>query len=175
MVDDELGRLAAADGTALQLDVPAAWPALEAVAALGLDGAVLLRPPHVSLAWPWLDGSAAAAALDEVAAGGARWAPFELMLSRVEVFAARGGAAVVHLVPREPEPVRALTAVLPGGSTDRAHLSVARVARGDVGAARAALAPLLPLRVRAATVEVRARVRGNWEVVRRLPLGGTAG
>lgn len=166
-------RLRRADRTALQLDVPGAAPAHEAVATLGLSGVVLLDPPHVSLAWPWLSGPAAALALPGLAAAVAEWPAVELELERVGAFEARGAAAVVHLLPADPQPVLALAAALPGAMVDRPHLSVARVATADVDAMRGALTALLPLRACAAAVEVRARVDGRWQVVQRLAFGST--
>jgi len=158
--------------TALQVDVPEAAPVLRAVAAAGLAEVTLLGPPHVSLAYPWVDGPGWAEHLPALERALAGQAAFPVRFGGVGVFAARGGRAVVHLVPDAPAPLRALAAAI-GLRLATPHLSLARLRAGDVQAVADLAAPLLPVDAVVRTVEARVQYDGrHWRRERALTLSG---
>lgn len=164
----------AATLTALQVDVPEAGHVLAAVERARLPGATLLRPAHISLAYPWLEPVEAFGRVGPLERAVAGVAPFPLRLGSVAVFPPRRGRAVVHLEPEPAEPLRALAGTL-GVDTAalRPHLSIARVDEHLVGDVTALVAPLLPIAAVARTVELHVQYeRRWWRVEHVLHLGG---
>lgn len=152
------------DVSALQLLAPAAEVLLDAVR--GRPGVGLLEPAHVSLGYPWLPALDALEAVPLVQAAARAAAPMHAVLERLEAFPADPrGRVLLHAAPVPAGPVRALAAALSVGPFTP-HLSIARVtADGDAGAVAAQLAPLLPLPVELATLELTVRIDGRWSRV----------
>lgn len=154
--------------------MPAAEPALRAVRELHDATIRLLAPAHVSLAYPWLPREEAVARLPALTEMLARRAPFPLRLDAVDTFPVRGRRQVVHLRPEDPEPLRALAALLGGDPDATPHLSLARITDDGrrAAAVRAAVLPLLPIATVVAEVEVRVRPEdGRWRVAGTIVLG----
>jgi 2'-5' RNA ligase superfamily len=155
--------------TALQVDLPEARGVLAAVEGAGLTGVTLLRPAHVSLAYPWVDPPPLAALADAVAA----LALFPVRFAALRDWAAAGGRTLLYLEPEPPAPLAALAAALAFGATpSRPHLSVARVRPDRVAAVTALVTPLLPVDATVRTLQVRVRDAAGWRVAEELTLGG---
>lgn len=148
-----------ADVAALQLLVPGAEPLLDAVR--GLPGVGLLEPAHVSLGYPWRPAAEADAGL--VALAAAHVPPFALRFGVLGRFGPDPrGRVVLHAVPDDDAPVRALAAVV-GGDLRDTHLSVARVLAGtDVDAVAARVEHLLPLVCRVEVLELTVQRDRVW-------------
>ena len=148
-----------ADVAALQLLVPGAEPLLDAVR--GLPGVGLLEPAHVSLGYPWRPAGEANPAV--VAAAAAAVPPFALRLVRLGRFGPDArGRVLLHAVPEDDGPVRAL-ARLVGGDLRDTHLSVARVLAGtDVDDVAARVEHLLPLTCPVEVLELTVQEQGAW-------------
>lgn len=165
--------------SALQVDVAEAEHVLAAVERASLRGVGLLRPAHISLAYPWLEPLDALARGAGLANEFGGCPAFPLRLTSLRAFPTRGHRTVLHLAPEDPKPLRDLAAAL--GADVRGyhpHLSVARV-NHDVAApsARAAVedlvAPLLPVITTARTVTLRVQYdRRWWRVERTIHLAG---
>lgn len=157
------------DLASLQLLVPGAEPLLDAVR--GRAGVGLLEPAHVSLGYPWRPAAEADAAL--VALAAARVPPFVLRLARLGRFDPdTRGRVVLHAVPDDDGPVRALAGLV-GGDLRDTHLSVARVLPGtDVDEVAALVEHLLPLDVAVEELELTVQRDRRWLPGLRVRLSG---
>lgn len=167
--------------SALQVDVAEAEHVIAAVERAGLPGVGLLRPAHISLAYPWLEPDEALGSGPSLLSG--LGAPaFPLRLAALRAFPARGRRTVLYLEPDDPEPLRDLAAAL-GIDTAcyRPHLSVARldhdVARPSARAhVEALVAPLLPVLATVQTLTLRVQYEHRWwRVERTVQLGAPPG
>ncbi len=154
--------------TALQVDLPEADHVLATVERARLAGVRLLRPAHVSLAYPWVPAGEAFARLAELERTLASWSPFPVELRTVAEFPARHGRSVVYLEPSPAEPLRALARDTVGAADGyRPHLSLARITLDQAGpTAREAIErlvrPLLPISATARTVQLCVQYEGRW-------------
>ena len=157
------------DVASLQLLVPGAEPLLDAVR--GLPGVGLLEPAHVSLGYPWRPAAEADAVL--VALAASLVPPFVLRLGRLGRFDADPrGRVVLHAVPDDDAPVRALADAV-GGDLRDTHLSVARVLPGtDVDEVAALVEHLLPLECPVTELELTVQRDRRWLPGLRVRLSG---
>ena len=158
-----------ADVAALQLLVPGAEPLLDAVR--GLPGVGLLEPAHVSLGYPWRPAAEADPGL--VALAAAQVPPFVLRFGALGRFGPDPrGRVLLHAVPDDDAPVRALARVV-GGELRDTHLSIARVLAGtDVDEVAARLEPLLPLTCPVGVLELTLQRERVWLPGLRVRLSG---
>jgi hypothetical protein len=154
--------------SALFLTVPEAEPLLDAVR--GMPGVALLEPAHISLGYPWLPD--AALRLDDVLAAAAAVSAGVVELRGPELFTQDvRRRTVVHAQLSDEAIPRSLAALL-GAPLRTPHLSIARVRHhGDLDAAVAAVAHLLPMAVRLDCLELTLKTAQGWETLLRAPLG----
>ncbi|MCI3950417.1 MAG: hypothetical protein K0R11_2351 [Acidimicrobiales bacterium] len=169
-------RVPSADASTLLLDVPEADALLEAAGGRSPRGTAVLRPAHISLAFPWLAPGEAFASIDRLDAAARTSAPVPLQFDRVERFPPdRRGRTTLHLRLAKDEPVQALALVL-GLSLPVPHLSVVRLPGTDrTDELEAVLRAHLPLPAVARTVQLRVRYGSWWRVEHVTHLGDRAG
>lgn len=157
------------DVAALQLLVPEAEPLLDAVR--GVPRVGLLEPAHVSLGYPWRPADRVDRELVRQAAQAT--APFEVRLGQVRAFAPDArGRVLVHAVPDDERPFRALAALAEADLRD-VHLSLARVLPGgDVAQVVRRVEPLLPVVATLRVLELTVQGEGVWQPGERFPLSG---
>lgn len=145
---------------ALQLLVPEAEPLLDAVR--GLRHVGLLEPAHVSLGYPWRSADQADSSM--VADAAARTGAFDVRLVEVRAFAPdKRGRVLVHVVPDDERPFRALAALLDADLRD-VHLSVARVLpAGDADEVIRRTRQLLPVVATVRVLELTLQRDGAWQ------------
>ena len=140
--------------------MPDAEPLLDAVR--GLPHVGLLEPAHVSLGYPWRP--AADADPDVVRRAAAATPAFALRLGQVRCFDPDArGRVLVHAVPDDERPFRALAALV-GADLRDVHLSIARVlAGGDVDEVLRRVTPLLPVVTTVRLLELAVQRDGAWQ------------
>lgn len=157
------------DVAALQLLVPEAEPLLDAVR--GMPRVGLLEPAHVSLGYPWRTADRVDRQLVRRAAQAT--AAFEVRLGQVRAFAPDArGRVLVHAVPDDDRPFRALAALVEADLRD-VHLSLARVLPGgDLQQVVRRVEPLLPVVAALCVLELTVQRDGAWQAGERFPLTG---